>query len=289
MIRTYTIAEAFLLAKKSLDESVFSDKTKIVRMLFEDLFDIKNIERRDQLSLHDWQMIEKALVRLNGGEPLQYVTQVAHFYGLEFYVDPRVLIPRSETEELVYYVLEILTDDARKNLRLLDIGTGSGCIALTLQYKYPSLDITAIDISAEALEVAEINRAKYDFTVSLVLDDIRQAQNLAIKAGKWDYIVSNPPYIHRDEKHHMDRKVLDYEPIPALFPENGDVLGMYTTILEYCDIHLNKEGWFFLELNEFLSEEIKLIAVDLGFVDTAIIIDMQGKARILKGRKRSDK
>jgi release factor glutamine methyltransferase len=285
MTNNHSVAEAFLIYQNLLNKSIFSDPATTVKMLFEDLLDITNTGRSDKLSTVHQVIIEKAIGRLNRGEPFQYVTQVAHFYGLKLYVDRRVLIPRSETEELVYYLLDTVAIDHSKRLSVLDIGTGSGCIALALKYKKAGLDITALDVSADALTVAEINRARYALDVSFVLDNIIQPQNDHIKSASWDYIVSNPPYIQTEERQYMDRQVLDYEPSLALFPENGDALSMYRVILNYCSTHLKQNGWFFLELNEFLSQQIQELALRLGFEEVSIIMDMQGKDRILKGRK----
>ncbi len=259
---------------------------QIARMLLEDLFGVANVQTDRELTRVEWNKVLQAMERLNQGEPLQYVTEIAHFYGLKFRVNRSVLIPRPETEELVFAVIAMLKKDLRKDLRILDIGTGSGCIGLTIKHVFPGVQVTVMDKSKEALEVCRSNSERLNSPVTLILDDITKPSTSEIQGGKWHYIVSNPPYIRETEKAEMERHVLDFEPAEALSPLSKDPLRMYTSIITYSCDHLLNDGYLFLELNEFLAKEIRHEVIAGGFRDADIILDMQGKERILKAQKK---
>ncbi|NND35332.1 MAG: peptide chain release factor N(5)-glutamine methyltransferase, partial [Saprospiraceae bacterium] len=215
------ISQAFSQITDRLHLKTGNPRT-IARMLFEDLFAISNPDRDGFLTRDEWSLLQLATQRINQGEPLQYVTGISHFYGFVFSVDHRVLIPRSETEELVHLVLEQMPVAFERDLKVLDIGTGSGCIAISLKKKRPYLQVTALDLSADALEVAAQNSEKNSVEVTYICDDITDLHDPALMEGKWDVIVSNPPYIQAAEVDIMDTNVLQYEPGNALFPADNN-------------------------------------------------------------------
>lgn len=207
--------------------------------------------------------------------PVQYITEIAHFFGLRFYVNPDVLIPRPETEELIYKVIQYVQCST---LQILDIGTGSGCIPITLKTKCDQSTITAIDVSAAAIEVAQKNALDHKADIQFKqLDflDSKQWGSLEV----YDVIISNPPYISPVEKSKMSVSTVRHEPSIALFTA-GDPLVFYKKIKDFASDHLSKTGVIFLELNEFNAEETLAIFSDT--YDCQLIEDMQGKARILK-------
>lgn len=218
--------------------------------------------------------------RLNDGEPLDYVIGSSEFYGLDFGVDRSVLIPRPETEELVSWILE--DRPAEPVLRLLDIGTGSGCIAVSLAVHRPGWQISALDISRQALKVAGRNADHHGAQVSFLEMDILQGQ----PPGTYDLIVSNPPYITRGERSVMDASVLDHEPDGALFTNSEDPGEFYRRIAEIGHHSLAEGGMLYLELNEYHTDYLRGVLESAGY-DTSIRKDLQGKCRMARcGRKR---
>ncbi len=208
--------------------------------------------------------------------PLQYIFNEAFFMDMVLYVDENVLIPRPETEELVFLIEKKRSH--LKDLRVLDIGTGSGCIGIYLKRKFPSWRVEALDFSISALEVAKKNAELYNLDIQFT-----QADFLAWESErKYDIIVSNPPYIDTDETIKMDESVLKYEPHLALFAE-GDALKFYKKIAIFGIQHLMQNGFIFCELNEHLAEETKQI-FDLRSEYNKVEIhkDMQGKSRMLE-------
>lgn len=193
---------------------------------------------------------EKALSRLQQHEPIQYILGGTEFYGLSFKVNKHVLIPRPETEELVEWVLSATTD---KDLSILDIGTGSGSIPIALAKNLAKAQLTGVDISEKALNVAKENAAQNQVKVNFKTYDIL---NPGPWAEKFDIIVANPPYIPVEEKSKMQSNVLDYEPQQALFVQDKTPLIFYRKILDFAQTHLHKNGQVYLELNEFLKDDL---------------------------------
>ncbi|MDC1395140.1 peptide chain release factor N(5)-glutamine methyltransferase [Bacteroidia bacterium] len=210
------------------------------------------------------------LVELKSGVPVQYLTQVAPFYNLELYVDDNVLIPRPETEQLVHLILE---ENRGKKLNVLDIGTGSGCIALALKNKWPEAKISACDVSDVALSVAEKNVNDLNLDVSLFRCNILEED-----IEEYDLIVSNPPYIAENEMHDMHKNVLDYEPHLALFVEDSDPLLFYKRIMQLAG---KQKAVCYFETSEFYRDLVDewLNSQYLSFEWKR---DFQGKDRILK-------
>ena len=216
--------------------------------------------------------------RLFAGEPIQYISSIAHFYGLVYHVDETVLIPRPETEELVYLIEQYAA--GKGQLQLVDIGTGSGCIPTTLQLKCPSLLTTGVDVSKQALQVAADNAARLGAEVEWLCVDFVDAAARA-QLDKYDIIVSNPPYIPHQEQSLMPSHVLDYEPHLALFVEDTDPLLFYRLIAKWGRAHLRTDGRIYLELNEYNADDVYDLYDESGYSHITLHKDMQGKHRML--------
>ncbi len=216
--------------------------------------------------------------RLLHFEPIQYIFGHTLWYGLDLKVTPATLIPRPETAELVEKISSFLSqgNDYFKfqisNCRVLDIGTGSGCIAIALKKKHPDWDVTGIDISAEAIEVAKENAKRNGVEVDFLVADIFDFN------GDFDVIVSNPPYIRESEKVSMRPNVLEYEPETALFVPDDDPLRFYRRIASLHGTYL------FFEINEAFSAEMEALLQENGYTDIIITKDIYGKPRIIEGR-----
>jgi len=219
--------------------------------------------------------VERILDRLRTGEPVQYVVGYTWFYGRQMKVNNAVLIPRPETEELVFWILE---DWKRSSsARILDIGTGSGCIPVTLALEMDQCEFVATDISGDALSIARINAMKHAVNVSFIESDYLANENDDL--GKYDVIVSNPPYISIGEFEEMSPSVKDFEPRLALSHESGDPLIFYRAIAEQAALNIG--GAIYVELNEFHADEITGIFKNHGF-HVELRKDLQGKIRMLK-------
>lgn len=244
----------------------------IARWFWEDAF---HRPHNAPLNLTELEALEQYKTRLAAHEPWQYVLGQADFYGLKWKVSPAVLIPRPETEELVYWLNEELPPTGR----LLDVGTGSGCIAVMLQRLRPDWEVHALDLSAEALEIAQHNAAKHAPKVHF-----QQANFLTQPpqpAQAWDCIVSNPPYIPEQDRAQMRRNVLDYEPELALFVPNGKALLFYEAICEYALQQLAPQGRVYLELHEGKGAEVAELFKKAGF-HTELKEDLSGRCRMMR-------
>ena len=222
--------------------------------------------------------LQDIIARLLHFEPIQYVFGHTLWGGLDLKLTPATLIPRPETAELVEHIIGM--SDFRDNgisRRVLDIGTGSGCIAIALKKRHPNWQITGIDISNEAIDVAKENARRNEVEVTFEQADIFSDENGAI--GTFDIVVSNPPYICEREKATMRRNVLDYEPASALFVPDNDPLLFYRRIAQ---LHIGK--YLFLEINEAHADELSAMLDSFGYTDTHIIYDSYGKPRIIEGR-----
>lgn len=223
-------------------------------------------------------LLEK-LSELKAHKPIQYVTGTAYFYDLELEVSPAVLIPRPETEELVKWVSE--ENNERPGLKVLDIGTGSGCLILAFGKLLKDPELTAIDISEDALHMAKMNAAKYRTMVSFNKTDILEEEKWN-ELGNFDLIVSNPPYVRESEKIGMRANVLDYEPSVALFVPDNDPLLFYRSIARFSKKHLSEKGRLYLEINENLGKDVIYLLEDDGFSEIVLKKDMQGKDRMVR-------
>ena len=223
--------------------------------------------------------IHFAVKDLKNYKPIQYILGKTEFYGFPILVNSNVLIPRPETEELVDWVIK--DTDPNKHSRVLDIGTGSGCIAIALKSRIPSIQIHAIDISFGALEVAEQNAKMNQTDVSFSQVDFlkkNEWKNLA----QYDIIISNPPYVRHIEKTQMKKNVLDYEPGNALFVDKNDPLIFYNAIAVFAQLNLNENGSLYCEINQYLGDETFQLFENLGFKDIQIKTDFKGNPRFIK-------
>lgn len=223
--------------------------------------------------------LNKIFGRLTEGEPVQYVLGRAEFCGRWFSVRPGVLIPRPETEELCAWITA--DSKASGSPKVLDIGTGSGCIAITLQLDMPESNVTAWDISADALDVARENAQQLDANVNFVKLDALNAK----PEGEWDVIVSNPPYICEKEKKDMAVNVLEHEPHTALFVPDADPLLFYRAITRLAVQTLNKGGRLYFEINPIYADDTCRMMRAEGMTAVELRSDMYGKQRMAKGVK----
>ena len=234
------------------------------------------------LTSEEFQKLNDAMLRLKEHEPLQYIIGETEFFGLKFKVSPNTLIPRPETEELVEWILkDVQKSGANSKLNILDIGTGSGCIAISLAKNLPNTNISAIDVSAEALTIASDNSLLNEVSVNFVKTDILQAEALQ---EKFNIIVSNPPYVRELEKAEMHRNVLENEPELALYVSNEDPLIFYKKITQLAHQNLPIGGSLYFEINQYLSQETEAVLKNEGF-DTSLRKDIFGNFRMIKGIK----
>lgn len=254
--------------------------------LFEYYFGLSPIQRiitgpalQDE---HKTTEIEEAVNQLLNHVPLQYVIGKAFFMDMEFVVNPSVLIPRPETEELVSLILKAcLQRNSAHKLRVLDIGTGSGCIAVSLKHYIAESEVNAIDISEEAIKVAAANASGNNVEVNFIVADILDQTQWEI-FPEYDLIVSNPPYVTLSEKLLMQPNVLDYEPHTALFVPDSNPLIFYRRIIDFSQTHLSKRGILWFEINEMFGNELRDMALGKGFRKANIIFDFHGKSRFLQ-------
>ena len=232
-----------------------------------------------QLSADDQAELEKIMQRLEKGEPVQYIIGVADFAGRQFQVAPGVLIPRPETAELCEWIIS--SEKRDKKCRLLDIGTGSGCIAITLAAALPQAQVSAWDISDDALRIAQGNARAMGVQVTFEQHDIL---NTSLHDA-YDVIVSNPPYIKPSERDGMAQNVLNYEPQIALFAPEQNPIIFYQRIGDYAWQSLNNEGLLFFELNPLTAEAVGDYLRQVGFSDIEFRQDAFGKLRFLKAKK----
>ena len=259
----------------------------VAMLLFEKLFGLSQTDvlmgKAEELEAADVQCLDKCVDRIGGGEPVQYVLGKADFMGMELDVTPAVLIPRPETEELVNEVVNALAD--RKSPRILDIGTGSGCIALAIKQLIPLAEATAWDISPEALRVARNNAEQLGLDICFEQRDILST-NLSVMSEVFDLIVSNPPYICRQESEEMERRVTDFEPHAALFVPDDDPLRFYRRICEVAWNVLVSGGQLWFEINPLYASQMRQLMTDTGFSDVETWLDSYGRMRFAYGIRR---
>jgi len=223
------------------------------------------------------EALERAFTKLMAGEPIQYVLGKAPFYGRYFKVGPGVLIPRNETEELV----QLIVQNHKRKMKVLDLGTGSGCIAITLALECADAKLTAIDISDLALTIAKLNATELKANLNIVKKDILQGD---LQLGKFDLMVSNPPYVLENERSVMQINVLDHEPSLALFVPDSDPLRFYKAIVLHAKQHLNPNGYLYFEINEAFGPEVMALMQLEGFLEIQLYQDINGKDRIVYGK-----
>jgi release factor glutamine methyltransferase len=229
--------------------------------------------------------LENVIAQLKNQVPLQYITGLASFYGLDFMVNESVLIPRPETEELVQWVLDTVNNEFEglsAKFSLLDVGTGSGCLAIALASNLPGASVSACDVSESALKLASENANKNNVAVNFFTCDVLN-DDPAI--SDLDLVISNPPYIRESEKPLMQANVLNYEPASALFVSDDDPLVFYRTIARKAQAWLKPGGWLFFEINESLGTETKQCIEKEGFIHVELKKDINGRDRMLKAKK----
>ena len=263
-----------------------SEANAIARLLLENITGYSASQRiiynKEALTNEQSEQLEKAVQRLQDNEPLQYILNNSWFCGHSFFVNEHVLIPRPETEELVMWVKESV--DESKNIRLLDIGTGSGCIAISLEKLLPNAKIFAADNSYKALQVAQKNAEELDADVHYIYADILAENNKANLYAPYDVVVSNPPYIAQSEKEFLHKNVLHYEPHNALFVENENPFLFYEIIIHFCKKYMQKGGLLFFEINERFGKEMYFLLETNSYEDIILKKDLQGKDRMIKAR-----
>lgn len=230
-------------------------------------------------------LLEKYTAELLEHRPVQYVLNESWFYGLKFFVNEHVLIPRPETEELVEWIIKTESITNReKPVQIIDIGTGSGCIPVSLKKNIRSADVFAVDISEDALQTAKKNAEANDTIIQFIRQDFLDKEKWHL-LPKTDIIVSNPPYISMNEKTTMTRNVVHYEPGIALFVNDNDPLIFYKALAEFAETNLSAEGSVFMEIHESAGDKVVEIFLEKGYSEVILKKDMQGKDRMVKAKR----
>lgn len=280
------MTETLTYIRRSLQEVYPPEEVAgFIRLIMEDVCHLSSyqllLDKDRQLTKAEQQRIEDIVGRLLRFEPIQYILGTANFYGLTFGVDASTLIPRPETEELVEL---ILAESPKGALSLLDIGTGSGCIAITLAKHLPEAEVTGVDISAKALARAAANARRLEVgNVSFARVDILSSAKNTLSA--FDVIVSNPPYVMEAEKKVMEKNVLVYEPAGALFVPDDDPLLFYREIARWGRDHLRKGGRLYFEINAACGNGMVELMEQEGYTEIHLIKDLSGKDRIIKAKR----
>ncbi|MDI9357954.1 MAG: peptide chain release factor N(5)-glutamine methyltransferase [Phycisphaerales bacterium] len=245
---------------------------------------LERIKYRSRLiTTRELQLIEPIKKELLLNKPIQYILGKAWFCGMPLTVNPSTLIPRPETEELVHWICNDLANTTN-HTDLLDIGTGSGCIALAIKKTMPNVRVTALDISEDALKIAQSNSEQLGLTIDFIKANILEIESLA-HIPFFQYIVSNPPYIPYKDAKTMDTRVTHFEPSLALFVDDQYPLMFYDKILDFATTHLAESGRIFAEINEGLHEEVEALFKNTGCYKTSLKKDFQGKWRLIKAIK----
>jgi release factor glutamine methyltransferase len=237
-----------------------------------------------QLSPNERNQVEEIVADLRKFKPIQYITGETEFYGRKFKVDENVLIPRPETEELVDWIVNLFSHQASQaKLSILDIGTGSGCIAVSLAAQFPSASVYALDISEQALEIAGQNAEKNEVKIQLIRHDILEGLPDYLPE-KWDVVVSNPPYITPQEKISMSENVLNYEPHQALFVPQDKPLLFYEQIAGLALHRLKSTGNLFFETGSLYGEKTVAMLKEKGYRSVELIKDISGNDRMIRAQ-----
>ncbi|WP_108868283.1 peptide chain release factor N(5)-glutamine methyltransferase [Aquimarina aquimarini] len=254
--------------------------TSFFYLLSEKILDLSRVDiainLSKELTLEELNTFDLARKRLEKQEPIQYIIGSTYFYGLSFVVNSNVLIPRPETEELVDWIVK---DYKNKKVQILDIGTGSGCIAVTLAKNLPEAQVYAIDISEGAIEVARENAKQNKVDVVFIKADIL---NMDEMLQNFDVIVSNPPYVRELEKTEIKANVLNNEPARALFVSDNEPLVFYKKITSIAVEKLNSNGTLYFEINQYLGKETKKMIQEQGFLSVTLRKDLYANDRMIK-------
>ena len=280
-----TLNEARTVLKKELNNVYDSDELKnIVELVIEHVTNMPRMEQVKNkvayLTCTQLESLDEITERLKKNEPVQYVLGEAWFAGMKFKVNKNVLIPRPETEELVDWIVKESQKLKVKSQNIIDIGTGSGCIPITLKKNLPQANVSAIDVCSEALFTAVENAIELNSDVDFILLDFLDEEKWK-ELGQYDIIVSNPPYIKQSEINTMHERVKEFEPHLALFVPENDALLFYKKISDFSLKHLKPGGSLFVEINETLGEQVVNMFQSAGFVNVELRKDMQGKDRMV--------
>lgn len=264
----YSHPEAQSIAFMLLEYAFGFDKTHVL------------VNKNTQTDTATWQKYEDALRRLQQQEPIQYIIGQTEFYGLPLKVQPGVLIPRPETEELVDWIIQ---NHSQQTIHLLDIGTGSGCIAITLAKHLPQAQVNALDVSPQALTIAQQNAVLNEVNIRFVQENILAPSTPDFANQSLDIVVSNPPYVTPAEKAQMHTNVLAHEPELALFVPQDKPLLFYEAIAQFAQQRLKPKGALYFEINELFGQATQAMMEQTGFVNIEIKKDMFGKDRMAVG------
>jgi release factor glutamine methyltransferase len=241
------------------------------------------IKKSESLSAKQEQLLLESISRLQSHEPIQYIISECWFAGMRFYVDKNVLIPRPETEELVESIAKDVKRE-RSKVKILDVGTGSGCIAISLKTKLPGSEMWACDVSDEALNVARLNADALNTAIDFVtLDFLDPDQRKQLPHV--DVIVSNPPYVPQLDKNEMKKNVIEYEPSVALFVPNDDPLIFFNSIADFGTENLHEGGSIYVEIHENLGNKVENLFRAKGYDSIEIKKDLQGKERMVRASR----
>lgn len=283
-MNSYTLKQLFDTIGSRLSSIYSGNEVRAIRkLLFDKVVGIPHfnvhINPNVNVDVETATRISDILNELEQGKPVQYAIGEADFMDMIFTVNPNVLIPRPETEELVGWVVG---NNKNASPKILDIGTGTGCIAIALAKYITNAQVSAIDISMEALNTAKQNAMQNNVRIDFINADILTAPTIA--NAPFDIIVSNPPYVREMEKQVMHRNVTEFEPHLALFVSNNDPLLFYRTITINAHRWLKKNGQLYFEINEAFGNEIKDLLIENGFKDVEVRKDLNGKDRMAFGR-----
>ena len=281
-----TLNEARTILTKELKNAYDDNELKnIIDLVLEKITGLPRFEqvkaKVPYLTCTQLEDIDSITDRLKKNEPVQYVLGEAWFAGMKFKVNKNVLIPRPETEELVDWIVKEAMRHELRAVKIIDIGTGSGCIPISLKKKLTDAEVFAIDICSEALFTATENAVALDAEVNFILLDFLDEEKWK-ELEMFDVIVSNPPYVKQSEKDSMHDRVTSFEPHLALFVSDNDALLFYRKLSAFAFHHLNPGGSLFVEINEALGNEVVILFQSAGFRDIQLKKDMQGKDRMVK-------
>ena len=255
-------------------------------MILENQINLKRIDvalnpelEFSETELQKWDFYVQELQKQ---KPIQYLLGKTEFFGLEFFVNQHTLIPRPETEELVDLIIK--ENKSESGPHIIDIGTGSGCIAISLKTNLPLAEVSAVDISNEAISIARENAKNNNCFVDFRCLDILEWDHVFDEKETFDVIVSNPPYITQEEKNDMHRNVLQFEPHVALFVEDSAPLLFYDHISSFALKHLNKEGTLYFEINQYLAKETQELLLKKGFSEVLVFKDINAVSRMIKAK-----
>ena len=284
-----TLNEARTVLTKELNNLYDSDELKnIVGLIIEHITNMPRMEQVKNkatfLTCTQLESLDTITERLKKNEPVQYVLGEAWFAGMKFKVNKNVLIPRPETEELVDWIIKEAMSHELRAASILDVGTGSGCIPITLKKKLPQTTITAIDVCSEALFTATENAIELNTEVNFILLDFLDEEKWN-ELEQYDIIVSNPPYVKQSEKETMHERIITFEPHKALFVPDNDALIFYEKLCDFSLTHLKPGGSIFVEINESLGQDVMNLFQGKGFTSVEIKKDLQEKDRMVKASK----